>query len=206
MNKKTLLILSLLLCAIPPAQSASLSKSYSYFSIGGSTLDEIESQLSKRGPQLKNSLKRHPGATRMEFTTRLGYAEGKNGSCEIRQANVSVKARVILPRWRRSKKAEQDVRLIWDTLSSDIKRHEESHVIIAKNHAREMEEALKGLYRQKNCQILAAKAKAITTKLLEKHDRAQVEFDRIEGMNFENRILKLLRYRLERIGDGRLPG
>jgi predicted secreted Zn-dependent protease len=206
MNKKSLLILSLLLCAMPPAQGASLSKSYSYFSIGGSTLDEIESQLLKRGPQLKNSGKRHPGATRMEFTTRLGYAEDKNGSCQIIKANVTVKARMILPRWRRSKNAEQDVRLIWDTLSSDIKRHEESHVIIAKNHAREMEEALKGLYREKNCQVLAAKAKATTTKLLEKHDRAQVEFDRVEGMNFENRILKLLRYRLERIGDGRLPG
>jgi predicted secreted Zn-dependent protease len=206
MNKKTLLILSLLFCAMPPAQGASLSKTYNYFSIGGSTLDEIESQLSKRGPQLKNSGKRHPGATRMEFTTRLGYAEGKDGSCRIIKVDVAVKARVILPRWRRSKKAEQDVRLIWDTLSSDIKRHEESHVIIAKNHAREMEEALKGLYTQKNCQIAAAKAKAITTKLLEKHDRAQVEFDRIEGKNFENRILRLLRYRLERIGDGRLPG
>jgi predicted secreted Zn-dependent protease len=191
---------------MPPAQSASLSKSYSYFSIGGSTLDEIETQLAKRGPQLKNSSKRHPGATRMEFTTRLGYAEGTNGSCEIVQANVSVRARVILPRWRRSKKADEDVRLIWDTLSSDIKRHEESHVIIAKNHAREMEEALKGLYRQKSCRILAAKAKAISAKLLEKHDRAQVEFDRIEGMNFESRILRLLKYRLERIEDGRLPG
>ena len=206
MNKKTLLILSLLCCAIPPAQGASLSKSYSYFSIGGSTLDEIEAQLSKRGPQLKNSGKRHPGATRMEFTTRVGYAEGRNGTCEIVQANVSVKARMILPRWRRSKNAEQDVRLIWDTLSSDIKRHEESHAIIAKNYAREMEQALKGIYRQKNCRIAAAKAKAITTKFLEKHDRAQVEFDRVEGMNFENRILRLLRYRLERIEDGRLPG
>jgi predicted secreted Zn-dependent protease len=113
---------------------------------------------------------------------------------------------VILPKWRRSRKAEQDVRLIWDTLSSDIKRHEESHVIIAKNHAREMEQALKGLGRQENCQIAAAKVKAISAKLLQKHDRAQVEFDRIEGMNFESRILRLLRYRIERIGDGRLPG
>lgn len=205
MNTKTLIILSALFCAVPSAHGASLSKSYSYFSIGGSTLDEIEAELSRRGPQLKNSGRRHPGATRMEFTTRLGYAEAK-GSCEIVQANVSVKARVILPRWRRSKNADQDVRLIWDTLSSDIKRHEESHVIIAKNHAREMEQALKGVGRQRNCQIAAAKAKAISAKLLEKHDRAQLEFDRVEGKNFESRILRLLRYRLERIEDGRLPG
>ena len=205
MINKPVLILSALLCAIQPTQGASLSKTYSYFSIGGSTLDEIEAELSKRGPQLKSSGRRHPGATRMEFTTRLGYAEG-NGSCRVVQANVTVNARVILPRWRRSRKADQDVRLIWDTLSSDIKRHEESHVIIAKNHAREMEQALKAMDRQQNCQIAAAKAKAITARLLEKHDKAQLEFDRIEGKNFESRILRLLRYRLERIGDGRLPG
>jgi predicted secreted Zn-dependent protease len=205
MNKKSLLILSTLFCAVQPAQSASLTKTYNYFSVGGSTLDEIEGELSKRGPQLKSSGRRHPGATRMEFTTRVGYGEVK-GACQVVQASVTVKARVILPKWRRSRKAEQDVRLIWDTLSSDIKRHEESHVIIAKNHAREMEQALKGLGRQENCQIAAAKVKAISAKLLQKHDRAQVEFDRIEGMNFESRILRLLRYRIERIGDGRLPG
>jgi predicted secreted Zn-dependent protease len=205
MNKKSLLILSALFCAVQPAQSASLTKTYNYFSVGGSTLDEIEGELSKRGPQLKSSGRRHPGATRMEFTTRVGYGEVK-GACQVVQASVTVKARLILPKWRRSRKAEQDVRLIWDTLSSDIKRHEESHVIIAKNHAREMEQALKGLGRQENCQIAAAKVKAISAKLLQKHDRAQVEFDRIEGMNFESRILRLLRYRIERIGDGRLPG
>jgi predicted secreted Zn-dependent protease len=205
MNKKSLLILSALFCAVQPAQGASLTKTYNYFSIGGSTLDEIEGELSKRGPQLKSSGRRHPGATRMEFTTRVGYAEG-NGSCQVVKADVTVKARVILPKWRRSRKAEQDVRLIWDTLSSDIKRHEESHVIIAKNHAREMEQALKAIGRQKDCQVAAAKAKAITARLLERHDRAQLEFDRIEGKNFESRILRLLRYRLERIGDGRLPG
>ena len=45
----------------------------------------------------------------MEFTTKLGYAESK-GYCRIVEATVSVKAKVILPRWRQRGKAEQDVR------------------------------------------------------------------------------------------------
>lgn len=202
--KRTLLAATIFACMVLPANAASLSKTYSYFSIGGNTLDEIESDLARRGPHVRASNKRHPGATQMEFTTRLSYKQG-SGTCKIVDAHVTVKAKVILPRWRRSRKAEQDVRLIWDTLSADIKRHEESHVVIAKNHAREMEQALKAMDRQKSCRTAADKAKEVTAKILAKHDRAQMDFDRVEGKNFESRIMRLLKYRLEQIDAGRLP-
>jgi predicted secreted Zn-dependent protease len=205
MMKSTLLTATLIAGMTLPAGAASLSKTYSYFSIGGNTLDEIEAELASRGPHVSASNRRHPGATQMEFTTRLSYSQTP-GSCKIVSAQVSVNAKVILPRWRRSRKAEQDVRLIWDTLAADIKRHEESHVVIAKNHAREMEQALKAMDRQKDCRMAAAKAKDVTAKILARHDRAQMEFDRVEGKNFESRIMRLLRYRLEQIEAGRLPG
>lgn len=203
--KRSLLILAILLGAPVASQAANLTKTYTYFSIGGTTLDEIEGELDRRGPKVQSTGKRHPGATQMSFTTKISYAESKN-RCSIVAASVTVKAKVILPQWRRSKKAAQDVRLIWDTLSSDIRRHEESHVVIAKNHARDLEKALMALGPQKNCDLAAAKAKATTGKVLAQHDKAQEEFDRIESINFESRMMRLLRYRLERIEDGRLPG
>ncbi len=188
-----------------PAAAANLSKTYSYFSIGGSTLEQLEMELSARGPQVKSTGQRHPGATRMEFSTKIGYRE-RGGYCRIEKATVTVKAKLILPRWRQRGKASEDVRLIWDTLSSDIKRHEESHVVIAKNHARELEQALLKLRRQKSCTKLAEMAKATSAKILAKHDRAQAQFDRVEGINFDRRMMRLLRYRMERIENGRLPG
>lgn len=190
---------------VVPAGAANLVKTYSYFSVGGRTLEEIEKELSKRGPQVKTTGNRHPGATRMVFTSRIGYGE-KDGSCRIMAATVTVKTHVILPRWRQRAKADAETRVFWDTLSSDIKRHEESHVVIAKNHARELEDALKSSAAQKTCAQATAKAKEITAKILEKHDQAQLQFDRVEGVNFERRILRLLRYRMERIDNGRLPG
>lgn len=203
--KRALLILTLLLGAPVASHAANLAKTYSYFSIGGTTLDEIERELDRRGPKVQSTGQRHPGATQMTFTTKITYAESRN-RCVITAAAVTVKAKVILPQWRRSRKAAQDVRLIWDTLSSDIRRHEESHVVIAKNHARDLEKALMALGNQKDCKVAAAKAKATTGKVLARHDRAQEEFDRVEGLNFESRMMRLLRYRLERIEDGRLPG
>ena len=51
-----------------------------------------------------------------------------------------------------------------------------------------------------------AKAKEVSLKILARHDRAQVEFDRVEGINFERRIIRLLQYRMQRIANGQLPG
>jgi predicted secreted Zn-dependent protease len=203
--KRSLLCALMLALTAYPAGAANLIKTYSYFTIGGRSLDEIESELTKHGPEVKSTGLRHPGATQMAFETRIGFAEN-SGSCRIAAATVTVKAKVILPKWRRPRKADADVKLFWDTLSADIKRHEERHVEIAKNHARDLEVALKATYPQRTCPMAKAKAAQITADILAKHDRAQVQFDRVEGINFESRILRLLRYRVERAERGQLPG
>lgn len=203
MNRPLLSALMLVLAATP-AGAANLVKTYSYFAVTGRTLDDIEKQLTKNGPEVKSTGSRHPGATQMAFTTRVSYAQTAN-SCRIANAQVTVKVKVILPEWRRPRKADPDVRLFWDTLSADIKRHEERHVEIAKNHARELEDALKATYPQKTCEAVKAKAAEISSAILAEHDRAQVQFDRVESVNFESRIIRLLRYRMQRIQSGQLP-
>ena len=197
MNRFVCILLSSILLAVP-ASAATVKRSFSYFSIHGKTLAEIQAQLDARGPVVGAAGDRHPGATRMEFSTRLTYGSGK-GSCRIVKADVTVKAKVFLPRWRDRRRAEPDTRMIWDTIARDIRRHEESHLSIAKNHARDLENALRGLYPMASCGALTAKARKVSTRLLAEHDAEQARFDRIENKNFEWRILSLLRYRLEQM-------
>ena len=52
--------------------------------------------------------------------------------------------------------------------------------------------------RQRDCNAAAAGAKATMNRILALHNRAQEEFDRVEGINFESRMTRLLRYRMER--------
>ena len=202
---RILLAASLLWLAALPASAESLTKTYSYFSVGGTTLDELEEQLNRRGPKVKSTGRRHPGATQMQFNTRLGYTE-KRGYCHVTEAKVTVKAKVILPRWRQRDRADRDIRLIWDTLSDDIKRHEEQHVVIARKHARQLERTLARLGRQKSCAIADEKAKATADRLLQKHDKAQAKFDRTESANFEKRLLKLMQRRINMIEAGKIAG
>lgn len=188
---------------VQPAQSAGISKSYSYFTVTGATLSELETELVTRGPSVRSTGQRHPGATRLEFKTSVGYSESEQG-CRVSRATVVVDARIILPRWRTRARPDRDARIVWNTLSADIKRHEERHVEIAKVHAFEIEQALRNLDRKRDCDRLAEDVKRTTDRILKKHDDAQARFDRVEGINFEARMLRLLRYRLERIESGRI--
>lgn len=199
------LFLALLLFAAlsVPTSAATLIRSYSYFTVRGNSLPEIEQQLHTQGPQIDGSVERHPGATNMEFTSKVRYREA-NGRCAVDDVQVTVRAHVILPRWRDWRRADQELRIIWDTLAGDIKRHEESHLSIAKNHARMLEDNLRALPRMNSCEELADQVEAETDRGLARHDEEQNQFDRIETINFESRIERLLNYRLEQIEAGRL--
>jgi predicted secreted Zn-dependent protease len=186
------------------ADAASVSRSYSYFSIGGQTLSEIETELQRRGPLLGSTGNRHPGATRMEFKTRIGYQEDGR-RCSVSEADVRISAEVHLPRWRNRRGAQIDTALMWDTLSADIRRHEEGHIVIARTYAQRMEEALLGVRNASSCQEAAAAAEGISKRLLTEHDAEQARYDNVESINFESRMLRLLEYRLEKIEDGRQP-
>ena len=200
--KTAVLSAGLLAILTLPLHASSVSKTYTYFFIGGTTLEEIEAELDRKGPQLQTTGARHPGATRMEFLTRITYGE-RGSFCSVMEATVTVKANMILPRWNRRNRADSDTKFVWDTLSADIKRHEEAHVTIARNHARELEEALMSITNFVGCERAKAKGEAETARILEKHDREQARFDRIEGISFEKRIIALMRNRMEQMKNSR---
>jgi len=114
------------------------SKTFSYFSIGGMTAEDLDRELSSKGPFASSTGSRHPGETQIKFSGSAQYLE-KKGSCRIQDAQVKVVSKIFLPTWKNRNRASPDLRLIWDALASDIKRHEERHAEIALQHARMLE-------------------------------------------------------------------
>jgi predicted secreted Zn-dependent protease len=88
--------------------------------------------------------------------------------------------------------------MIWDTLAADIKRHEERHAEIARTHARQLERTILGLPPARNCATLKARVNRVSQDAMTTHDKDQMRFDRIETANFENRMIRLLNYRISR--------
>ncbi|MXN98951.1 DUF922 domain-containing protein [Shinella zoogloeoides] len=193
-------LMALAALACLPLQSAHAetiaSKSYSYFPIGGRTAAELDEELSKRGPMMKHSGARHPGATRIKWGGSVTYVR-RGGRCAVGEANVTLSTQIILPRWKNRKRATPSLALIWDTLSRDIKRHEERHAEIARNHARELERTLRKLPPEADCERMQARVDRATADAVARHDADQARFDRIESKNFNDRMMRLLTHRLK---------
>jgi predicted secreted Zn-dependent protease len=204
---KWMLVVFCLMLPTAPTSATDIVKSYAYYTIDAPTLDELDKQLESRGPRLESSGHKHPGATRMRFTTRTTYSQ-EGGRCRVSDAHTVLKVEIILPRWRPRHRPETDMRIIWDTLASDITRHEGLHVDIAKNYAGKLEQSIRALGSADSCAEMAATVKKATARILEEHDRAQQQFDRVENINFEDRFQRLLDYRLQQMKDrqSREPG
>lgn len=187
-----------LLCLLsaPVQAEPVISKSYSYFRIGGHTAEELDKELERNGPVTKTSGNRHPGATEIKFGGEVTYME-RGGRCSVGGAKVTLRTHIILPRWSNGGKAEKDLRFIWGTLSSDIKRHEERHAEIARNYARMLERELLDLPPRKTCDDVEAMVTETTQRVLAEHDQQQARFDRVEAKNFDARMTRLLQYHID---------
>jgi predicted secreted Zn-dependent protease len=188
-----------LLCVVPATVSAepAITKTYSYFRVGGRTAEDLDRDLDQRGPLTRTTGHRHPGATEIKFGGDVTYVD-KNGRCRVGNTRVTLRTHIILPRWSNRNRATTDLGFIWDTLSMDIKRHEERHAEIARNHARQLERALRALPPERSCSVLEKHVSEITKRLLEEHDREQARFDQVEATNFDSRLMRLLQYRMQR--------
>lgn len=181
----------------PVSAETIIRKSVTYFSIGGKTVSDLDREMMTRGPLSRNTGRRHPGATQIKFNGSATFVSKEN-RCVIGGAKVSLSTKLILPRWTNRKRASSEMALIWDTLASDIKRHEERHAEIARTHARQLEKTILALPSAGDCASLKARVNRVSQEAMIVHDKDQARFDRIEAKNFENRMIRLLRYRISR--------
>ncbi|MBC2886669.1 DUF922 domain-containing protein [Ochrobactrum sp. CM-21-5] len=200
--RKQVLVLSVALAIIAPqAEAASIFRQFSYYTVNGKTAADLDKALSRSGPYLKKTGQHHPGAAEIRFDAKVRYGREQGKACKVQDVYVNVHAKVSLPRWKQRRKASPELALIWDTLYQDIRRHEESHIVIARSHASQMEREIRGLHSRKDCATLRTDIDRVTTRIMEAHDKAQQRFDKVETVNFESRFERLLTYRLERMSD-----
>lgn len=184
--------------SLPLSASAEVvvEKSTTYFQIGGRTAAELDAEMARKGPLTQATGGRHPGATQIRFGGDLTYTRRGN-RCAIDDVRVTVQTKLILPRWKNRKTASKEMALLWDALAADIKRHEERHAEIARQHAKMLEQQLMKLRPERDCEVLQDRVSVVTDEVTLAHDEAQMRFDLIESKNFEDRMLRILRYRRE---------
>ncbi|WP_081964206.1 DUF922 domain-containing protein [Hoeflea sp. BAL378] len=203
MRPLRLAVTALMLCLAAQTGAADplISKSYSYFSVSGRTAADLEREFSRLGPLLSGTGTRHAGATRIKLGGSVDY-ENSDGRCRVTDAKVKLETHLTLPRWKDRKHASREMALIWDTMSADIKRHEERHAEIARQYARRLETALEALRPEADCARMQARVDATTKKIVDRHAADQDRFDRVEAASYERRMTRMLRFKAAERQEG----
>ena len=182
-------------------EASTIYKNINYYTISGTTPTQLDKALTHKGPYVKNTGMHHPGATTISFKPQLKLIK-QGDYCKVATVQVDVYAKMSLPRWKqRATTKSVEMALIWDTLSRDIKRHEESHIVIARAHASKIEQAVRQLPAQRDCDTLRKNIEQTSAEILQSHEDAQKHFDKVEAINFEQRFTNLLKTRIKQLKE-----
>jgi predicted secreted Zn-dependent protease len=193
MKRSAYALLGLAACFAPAiAQAASINERTTYFTVRGSTLEQLDRELNRKGPTAGTAGERHPGATQVAFGGRVTYSPAER-SCKVGRTQFTLKLVKILPRWTPTRSSSAATVIIWRTLAQDIARHEEDHARLARSYVRRMENAVRNLGRRRTCAELESAVNATTARYLREHEREQKAFDAREGREVNWRLRRLLK-------------
>ena len=183
--------LSILFCVLVAAACTPVGErtqlSVGYYSIAGSTFEELDQQIALHGPSVSRS-GRALAATNIRMLPEFNFVFA-NGACKVGSARVDVQAHVTLPRLATPERIKQGLSRTWNNLEQYARLHESVHVAIADSYALKAEKTVSALPPEKDCQTLRGNAILAFRKLMAEHEREQIQFDGDEKERIASIIL-----------------
>ncbi|WP_162652691.1 DUF922 domain-containing protein [Lentilitoribacter sp. Alg239-R112] len=168
----------------------SFSKSYKYYEIGGTTIEDFWRNVALYGPRANRKFG-VVGLTTFKLDIPYRYSN-KNGKCQLTSVEIKLRSTISLPKWVDKSRSDKDMRIFWKALSGDVKRHEEKHVSIAESSFKALEMAILNIKPQRNCKALKKKINALSKQSERARNRAQNNFERDEIRGQKKRLSGLI--------------
>ncbi|WP_136656441.1 DUF922 domain-containing protein [Nitratireductor sp. XY-223] len=179
-------LFALCLAGLSACTSTSSGLTTVYYKVPGTTVEQINEQIARRGPQDGHAI----GTTETRMTPRVKTV--RNGeTCRIESAEIDLDLLVTLPEWSELNRADGRTRSAFEALSRHVEWHEQQHVDISKKHKTLIEKALVAIPPQKTCRQLMTKARSKFRAMFEAHNREQRAFDASEREAIERRLRSL---------------
>ena len=174
--------LVLLFLAFVPAACTEVGErtqlSVGYYSVFGRTFEELDQQIALHGPNVGH-VGKALAATNIHMVPDFRFVS-HGGKCHVASAHVAVQAHVTLPRLANPERVKRALSRAWDNLQQYARLHESVHVAIADSYALKAEKLISSLPAQDDCATLHANAVAAFHKLMNEHEREQLQFDEDE--------------------------
>lgn len=157
------------------ASASRITETVEYYPIHGSSAAELTEQMASHGP-------RHPrgrnawGLT--EWEMRLHYElEQANGQCQLRNPQIELTLRIVLPQWRPTAGAAPGLRQQWQQAQRQIIAHELEHRRHAHLATADAQQQLLQLPPAPSCALADRQAQVVLRTASQQARRASLQFD-----------------------------
>ncbi|MEH6565874.1 MAG: DUF922 domain-containing protein [Halopseudomonas sp.] len=172
------LLPALLGLSMPLLAEPALTTRVQQFDVQGNTLDTIRASLNRD---------RQHSASRVDWHFTW---ESTPGQCRLSSASTEVSVTSHMPRLLPDATRPASVQQQWDSYLLALQAHQDGHVELALDYARQIEQALLALPPQTSCEQLSQSANAAGQRLLNAMGSADREYDKrtqhgtLEGATF----------------------
>ena len=156
--------------------------SIDYYRITGNSTADLDAEIRRKGPKI-NGGSHAVAVARIKMLPRITFEKFDRG-CRVESAKVAVDARVTLPQWTGRDTADPKLAKAWDNIDRYTRLHEATHVNIAFNYAKRIEDEVLALPSMASCSQVRSTTKAIVDRNLDEHDAAQRKYDADEQARF----------------------
>jgi predicted secreted Zn-dependent protease len=156
----------------------SITVDTNYYSITGSTAQQLRDQLNQLRPSDEKTGKRFDAYTR--WSVRWDYRYSNNSdSCQISEADVKTKIVITLPQWQIPANPSKPLVNKWNRYMAALRSHEDGH----KNHgiaaSQEILSLLQQFPKQASCSQLSRAANQAAQLVIKKYNQRDLEYDRV---------------------------
>lgn len=178
MTPRRLIVTALAAIILAGCVSTASNVTTRYYTVSGNTAEEIDADLQRRGPMRGHAL----AVAAISFAPVSVQQAVTDEGCVFEEALFRVNAEITLPRWReRNQTGDRELRNAWDALSDYARAHEQVHVEIAEDYARQLGEAVQALPAAPTCEALDERAADVLRRIGRAHHAEQLAFDAAEA-------------------------
>ncbi len=149
-----------------------------YYSITGSTANELRSQLNQRGVIHPPNGERYDAYT--NWYVRWNYRYQTQASrCRISSANVHTDVKITLPRWTASSSISPALKNKWNRYIQALQVHENGHKQNGIDAGKEVLRTLLSMSAYPTCAQLEVAANAAANQVIKNYSQRDIEYDRL---------------------------
>jgi predicted secreted Zn-dependent protease len=149
-----------------------------YYPISSAEIELLRAEATTVGPFADS--RRWAGAT--QSNTRWTFSHLRRGMvCMLHDVRVVVTAEIRLPKWQPETPPDSGTLAWWNDFTARLLAHEQGHVRIAVDGAREIAETLRPLEGSVSCDGLTMRANGAAQVVLVRARERQAEYDRVTG-------------------------